>query len=326
MRISVNLVRNKIFLKKLQIPSMFKSTFYINFITSIILIVILSACIARNYKHEAIVEEWIGKELIVPEELVFQIQDTQIQCNFNNADFKIVTYIDSAGCTSCRMKLREWESFINDLNTLTDVDVNFLMVVNKIEKDEVCRILRMNSFKLPVSIDSCGIFKTANTIPKEFAHSTFLIDSQNRIVAIGNPIDNPKIRELYARILITANNELSLESQSILDIDRYKDMCENNVIAFGTANTGDTIKRIFRLENKSHDRLTIQDLIPSCNCVSASVCKNIIEKGGYSDIEMAYIADSLAGSRKMQVKIFFEEEERPYIISMHGFVIKKSKI
>jgi len=51
-----------------------------------------------------------------------------------------------------------------------------------------------------------------------------------------------------------------------------------------------------------------------------------IEKGGYSDIEMAYIADSLAGSRKMQVKIFFEEEERPYIISMHGFVIKKSKI
>ena len=41
---------------------------------------------------------------------------------------------------------------------------------------------------------------------------------------------------------------------------------------------------------------------------------------------MAYIADSLAGSRKMQVKIFIEEEERPYIISMYGFVIKKSKI
>ena len=53
-----------------------------------------------------LVQEWSGKEIKFPSRSVFTIQgkDT-VDFDFEDADYKVVTYIDSVGCTSCKLNL-----------------------------------------------------------------------------------------------------------------------------------------------------------------------------------------------------------------------------
>lgn len=67
----------------------------------------LASC--QESKEKAVlrlVNEWNGKEIKFPAHSVFTIQgkDT-VNFDFGNADYKVITYIDSVGCTSCKLQL-----------------------------------------------------------------------------------------------------------------------------------------------------------------------------------------------------------------------------
>ena len=86
---------------------------------------LLASCSLKNKEQQDIVTEWVGKELIIPDNLQVQVGDTPIDYDFDDADFKIVTYIDSSDCTGCRMMLPLWNKFINELKAREDVNLNF---------------------------------------------------------------------------------------------------------------------------------------------------------------------------------------------------------
>lgn len=69
-------------------------------------LIIITACQDKK-KEEAInsVKEWIGKEILFPKNSVFTIRgkDT-IDFSLNESDYKIVSYIDTAGCVACQLK------------------------------------------------------------------------------------------------------------------------------------------------------------------------------------------------------------------------------
>ena len=54
----------------------------------------------------SLLQEWEGKEIIFPEKSIISIQysDTLSQLLIDS-EYKILTYIDSAGCTDCKLKL-----------------------------------------------------------------------------------------------------------------------------------------------------------------------------------------------------------------------------
>lgn len=66
-------------------------------------------------KIARLVEEWEGKEILFPARSVFTIQgkDT-VNFSFVDADYKVVTYIDSVGCTSCKLQLPRWKQFMQE--------------------------------------------------------------------------------------------------------------------------------------------------------------------------------------------------------------------
>lgn len=170
------------------------------FLAVLLVMVVLGACTKRS-KQKSVVEEWVGKELIIPDGLTFQIQDIPISYDFNNADFKIVTYIDSTGCTNCKMKLHEWNRFIDDIKKITDAHVNFLMIINSSRLNKIKFLLKSNYFSNVVSIDTHDIFNKSNKLSIHSRYHTFLIDKNNKILAIGNPVYNSKIRRLYGKII-----------------------------------------------------------------------------------------------------------------------------
>ena len=61
-----------------------------------------------------LVKEWDGKEIRFPESPVFTIQgkDT-VDFSFRNAEYKVVSYVDSIGCISCKLQLDRWKDFIH---------------------------------------------------------------------------------------------------------------------------------------------------------------------------------------------------------------------
>jgi hypothetical protein len=53
-----------------------------------------------------------------------------------------------------------------------------------------------------IFIDSTNIFSIKNpNIPLETKYHTFLLDPNNNVVLVGNPITNEKIREIFLAII-----------------------------------------------------------------------------------------------------------------------------
>lgn len=60
---------------------------------------------------------------------------------------------------------------------------------------------RINHFNWPVIYDKEGSLDSLNHFPANPAFRTFLLDGNNKVVAIGDPVKNKAVNELYNRIL-----------------------------------------------------------------------------------------------------------------------------
>lgn len=78
------------------------------------LIITASSCSDRLQQINNRLSDLVGKEIIIPENLTFSVMDKEVDIDFGDADFTIITYIDSAGCTPCKMKLPIWDNVINE--------------------------------------------------------------------------------------------------------------------------------------------------------------------------------------------------------------------
>ncbi len=57
--------------------------------------------------------------------------------------------------------------------------------------------MERDKFTLPVCIDTEDRFNKLNNFPSDMMFQTFLLNKDNKVVVIGNPIHNLKVRNLY---------------------------------------------------------------------------------------------------------------------------------
>lgn len=56
-----------------------------------------------------LVKEWNNKEIVYPAIMHFTVLG--VDTNFlSKSEYRIITYVDSVGCTSCKLKLELWKS------------------------------------------------------------------------------------------------------------------------------------------------------------------------------------------------------------------------
>lgn len=121
-----------------------------------------------------------------------------IAYNLNNKEAKIVIYTDSTGCTPCRMKLDKWQLFISEINEISS-SINFVFIYFPKNIVALDREFMFSEFSEIVYYDIKGKFAKENNLPKDYQFHTFLLGNDNEIILVGNPIHNPKIKELYLR-------------------------------------------------------------------------------------------------------------------------------
>lgn len=281
-------------------------------ILNIITIILLFSSCSNNYRQRRnVVENLVGKEIILPEGLKYQIFDTPFEYDFDDSDFKIITYIDSTGCTSCNMKLSSRNISIDEFKLLEEVEVNYLLVINSRDPKEIIQLLRMGNFSHPVVIDTEGEFVKYNEMPAVSAYRTFLLDNSNRILALGDPVTNPKIMELYKKIMsdnkVKDNgNKISLVNKPVRNI--------------GLINKGDSVKVSFCMFNRDSVTYHIQDIIPSCDCVAVETESSVLVPGGRNDIRFKFATDSVGSTFSKHIDIFYEEKEKPERLIVYGYM------
>ena len=155
------------------------------------LIIIICTCIHLSCQDKdrsnitSMVTEWQGKEIQFPTNSTFTRQGEDTVSVNMNAEYKILVYVDSAGCTSCR------------LDSVAKEPVQFLFYLTPKSVKEARYITRRDDFTYPMCIDLKNEINRKNNFPKEDTFHTFLLDAENKVQIIGNPIHNNAVRELY---------------------------------------------------------------------------------------------------------------------------------
>lgn len=174
------------------------------------LLTILVLCMYASCRQDAskekminLVKKWEKKQVIYPSETTFTIygEDTVVDYVKSGVKYSIVSYIDSLGCLSCKLQAKAWKSFIKTIDSVSDYSIPVNIFVHNKNGDELLSILRKEAFDIPICLDLNDSLRLLNDFPDDIAFRTFLLDKDNRVVAIGNPIFNPKIKELYLNII-----------------------------------------------------------------------------------------------------------------------------
>ena len=255
----------------------------------------------------------MGGEIMFPDVMTDVLTGDTI--DLSEADFTILTYVDSTGCTGCRMKLSLWREFLCSLDSVAgERDVNSLMVVNTKDTRELSYLIRRDNYSYPVVNDTSDSLQMLNGFPDSTMFRSFLIDRHRRVVAIGNPVYNTAIANLYRSVISGRKTFNRSGTQMITVDDSKKGMGEVRLGAVYTAN--------YMLNNESRDTIFVREVISSCHCTEVLIPDSIITPNGTLPVQIKFHEDSLTGDFVRSIHVYYQGFENPTVLEISGTVIK----
>lgn len=124
------------------------------------------------------------------------------QGEMNVAKYNLLVYSGPDECSTCAMsKMSEWNAML-DFEKEGLIKMTFIFCPSEKEKGDLIAAYRSSGLEHSILIDTCGIFPRQNPhIPQESRFHTFLLDSVGKVVLVGNPIKNMRIKKLYYEII-----------------------------------------------------------------------------------------------------------------------------
>lgn len=274
--------------------------------------VLFSSCKeSKKDKIARLVEEWEGKDILFPAHSIFTIQgkDT-VAFSFADADYKVVTYIDSVGCTSCKLQLPRWKQLMHEVDSTMNSHIPFIFYFHPKDTKELRYITRRDAFVYPVCFDEKDDFNALNHFPGEMTFQTFLLDKDNRVVAIGNPVHNPKVKELYLQLM--TGNKSSVANVPVTEV-----VLDAESIDFGSFPQTETQERKFTITNTGKNLLVIYDVITSCGCTKVKYGKEGIRPGEKAELTVVYEAEKAEHFSKT-VTVYCNADNSPLRLKITG--------
>lgn len=277
------------------------------------MLLMLPACKqTQSEKLEKLLREWTGKEIVFPNNPSFTIYGEQ-ESDFKipTDGYKVVHYLDSIGCISCKLNLNKWKEYIAYMDSVTNGTVPCVFFFHAKEKREVKISLKEENFDYPVCMDTANEFYQLNRFPMYPILQTFLLDKDNRIVAMGDPVTNPKIKELYLNLISGKQSKQELEeTKTTAEIS-------TSVIRFGNFHWKEQQDTIVTLRNTGQKLLVIHDIVTSCGCTVADYDKRPVMPGKSVDVKISFKAD-YPGHFNKTVNIHCNTQKTPFVVKVMG--------
>lgn len=238
----------------------------------LLLTIFLSAC--QDKQKEIItllVKEWQGKQILFPENMVF----TRFASDTTNfviptSDYKVLVFVDSIGCTSCKLQLSRWKEFIRYTDSISQKNIPFLFFFQFDDQWEIHSLLIRENFDKPICLDRSDSLNQLNHFPKDIRFQVFLLDKNNKVVVIGNPVHNPNVKELYLE-------EIS-RKQPVAPIQTTVKV-EKESLLLETIPLGKSKDTLFKLVNTGDQPLVIIDVTTTCGCAQTLFDKHPVQPG-----------------------------------------------
>lgn len=162
----------------------------------------------RNKEMHSInieVKYWLGKKVYVPKLSDMRSLKRKPISSPLEKKAKIMTIIN-ASCGTCIEELKKWNDFIkitdtslvgyvfllysnDDLMTFENTNENYLQFLYPYFIDKENKVIEKNGFNI-----------------EQKNYSTFLLNEENEIVLVGNPIYNKSISDLYLKEISRISN------------------------------------------------------------------------------------------------------------------------
>ncbi|WP_449039926.1 DUF1573 domain-containing protein [Parabacteroides goldsteinii] len=248
----------------------------LNLIILVLLPIFFSCKNEQKEKEKQIaklVTEWQGKEIKFPDNLIFTryLTDTT-DFQIPQSEYKVLVYVDSTGCTSCKLQLHKWKELIEYADSETQGKVPFLFFFHPKDTKEIRYLLKRNGFDRPVYIDLDDRLNKLNKFPADMTFQTFLLDKNNKIVALGNPVHNTAVKDLYLKQITGKDNPNKNMSKTIAKATPLE-------IDFGTFDKSEIKEATIEVKNTGDSPLVIVDVSTTCGCTAATYDKRPAKPG-----------------------------------------------
>jgi hypothetical protein len=233
-----------------------------------------------------------------------------------NREFKILLYVDSTGCSSCRLKLFEWKQLIEGADSLFHGSVGFLLFFQPKDPKELGSLFVRDFFDHPVFLDATGKINSLNHFPQAQQYQCFLLDSENKVLMIGNPVLNYRIWELYKE-QIAGKTGFSLgEFNNLTTLKVDKEVHNFGNILKDTANPA-----VFTITNTGNHPLVISQVSASCGCTNVVWDKKPVETEQTAEICVEMKAEE-TGYFSKTVEVYCNIRESPVKFTVTGTTIE----
>ena len=227
--------------------------------------------------------------------------------NVPSSTYSILTYIDSTQCTECQMQIRKWQKFLNNIGCDLSGTLQVVFVVHNKSIGRIKHNFRHAEASLFFVIaDTAGRFIQKNELPQNDMFRTFLLDSANHIVAIGNPIYSSNIAKLYMDFMgVEAVSESSTYAQNL-----------------GTFNWREPQTVSFKIANQSDEVWRIDSITTSCECTTAKCSQHEVLPHDSLKVEVCYAAES-ASTFMREVYVHTNHQNEPITLTIEGSAVEQ---
>ena len=290
-----------------------------------IILIILSGiltCGCDRQPHsdvEAVVDRWIGKTIKFPGDSIgaFVVGRDTVASPVFDARFTVVRYVDSVGCTSCKLRLPEYRSLIERFNMLSSNRVDYLLVVTPCDIREFREILKRDNVKYPVLLDEDASFKKLNELEDSDVFHMMLLDKDRKVLAIGNPAISPKVMKLYVDLL----TENAVSGGNYIKITTINSEVRNH--DFGDVCVGTVAHHRFHITNTGNEYFFADTVVSSCDCTRAMIHPRNIAPGEIAEVTVAFHADEPTGFFEREVDVVGNIPSGKFTLTLTGTVVGK---
>ncbi|WP_130893439.1 hypothetical protein [Paraprevotella xylaniphila] len=146
-----------------------------------------------------------SKQIKMPLNSMFCIKSSIEQIAMQKKQLKLIVYLDSVNCSTCTLRnMYVWHDLMNKAKTYKE-SLYFYFILHPLQsenKESLYLTAKGLHFPVPIYIDTLNCFSKENPhIPNDPLMHTFLLDDQNNVILVGDPTKNPRIEEMFWRIV-----------------------------------------------------------------------------------------------------------------------------
>lgn len=167
-----------------------------------LIVIAFSSCHRRNDKISKQLTGLYSNTIVIP----FSDMDTLIVDTTylsNSINYQLLVYIDSSECTPCfASHHQEWEYVLMESRKYEPNLTLTIIIDSKNVSEDIKEKFLRSEFPKSIFIDKKGTFRKINpAFPESTIMHVLLLDKNNKVKLVGNPLKNKKIEELlYSKL------------------------------------------------------------------------------------------------------------------------------